>query len=165
MHINYHTLNSHALISTVMYSDHYSTGAGNSWSSHSVTISVFFFEVTVGVHIKNKITTTKKNVHYTAWWPTFILTIPVTVLNTMLIVWLRIRIKHMTTSYVYWNVHHLDIWMKIDQLDVTCFIISLFNPSAWGHLNPSSYCDVGRLFYGVFKLWSKLQRKKWRNNF
>ena len=40
-----------------------------------------------------------------------------------------------------------------------------FNPSAWGHLNPSSYCDVGRLFYGVFKLWSKLQRKKWRNNF
>ena len=36
----------------------------------------------------------------------------------------------------------------------------IFNPSAWGHLNPSSYCDVGRLFYGVFKLWSKLQRKK-----
>ena len=34
------------------------------------------------------------------------------------------------------------------------------NPSVWGHLNPSSYCDVGRLFYGVFKLWSKLQRKK-----
>ena len=34
------------------------------------------------------------------------------------------------------------------------------NPSAWGHLNPSSYCDVGKLFYGVFKLWSKLQRKK-----
>ena len=34
------------------------------------------------------------------------------------------------------------------------------NPSAWGHLNPSSCCDVGRLFYGVFKLWYKLQRKK-----
>jgi len=30
--------------------------------------------------------------------------------------------------------------------------INPFNPSAWGHLNPSSYCDVGRLFYGVFKL-------------
>ena len=39
-------------------------------------------------------------------------------------------------------------------------IIGFINPSAWGHLNPSSYCDVGRLFYGVFKLWSKLQRKK-----
>jgi hypothetical protein len=38
--------------------------------------------------------------------------------------------------------------------------IFFLNPSAWGHLNPSSYCDVGRLFYGVFKLWSKLQRKK-----
>ena len=33
------------------------------------------------------------------------------------------------------------------------------NPSAWGNLNPSSYCVVGRLFYGIFKLWSKLQRK------
>jgi hypothetical protein len=39
----------------------------------------------------------------------------------------------------------------------------ILNPSAWGHLNPSSYCDVGRLFYGVFKLWSKLQRKKLNN--
>ena len=37
---------------------------------------------------------------------------------------------------------------------------NIINPSAWGHLNPSSYCDVGRLFCGVFKLWSKLQRKK-----
>jgi hypothetical protein len=25
-----------------------------------------------------------------------------------------------------------------------------FNPSAWGHLIPSSYCDVGRFFYRVF---------------
>ena len=38
--------------------------------------------------------------------------------------------------------------------------LAILNPSAWGHLNRSSYCDVGRLFYGVFKLWSKLQRKK-----
>ena len=29
-------------------------------------------------------------------------------------------------SYVYWTVHHLGSWIKIDQLDVTCFIISLF---------------------------------------
>ena len=28
--------------------------------------------------------------------------------------------------YVYWTVHHLDSWIKRDQLDVTCFIISLF---------------------------------------
>ena len=28
---------------------------------------------------------------------------------------------------MYWTVHHLDSWIKIDQLDVTCFIISLFN--------------------------------------
>ena len=25
------------------------------------------------------------------------------------------------------------------------------NPTARGHLNPSSYCDVGRFFLGVFK--------------
>ena len=29
--------------------------------------------------------------------------------------------------YVYWTVHHLDSWVKWDQLDVTCFIISSFN--------------------------------------
>ena len=27
------------------------------------------------------------------------------------------------------------------------------NPSAWGHLNPSSYCDVGRFLYRVFDLY------------
>ena len=46
------------------------------------------------------------------------------------------------------------------QIKIESDNINKFNPSAWGHLNPSSYCDVGRLFYGVFKLWSKLQRKK-----
>jgi len=30
-------------------------------------------------------------------------------------------------SYVYWTVHHPVISIKIDQLDVTCSIISLFN--------------------------------------
>ena len=29
--------------------------------------------------------------------------------------------------------------------------INSLNPSAWGHLNPSPYCDVGRFFYRVFK--------------
>jgi len=29
--------------------------------------------------------------------------------------------------YVYWTVHHRDSWIKIDQPDITCFIISLFN--------------------------------------
>jgi hypothetical protein len=28
--------------------------------------------------------------------------------------------------YVYWTVLHFDSWITIDQLDVTCFIISLF---------------------------------------
>jgi len=32
-----------------------------------------------------------------------------------------------SVSYIYWTVHHLASSIKIDQLDVTCFIISLFN--------------------------------------
>ena len=30
-------------------------------------------------------------------------------------------------TYVYWTMHHLDSRIIIDQLDVTCFTISLFN--------------------------------------
>ena len=59
---------------------------------------------------------------------------------------------------------HLELWQATVPIAVflsaAVFMATSFNPSAWGHLNPSSYCDVGRLFYGVFKLWSKLQRKK-----
>ena len=29
-------------------------------------------------------------------------------------------------SYAYWTVHHLDIWIKVDQLDDTCFIMSIY---------------------------------------
>ena len=35
--------------------------------------------------------------------------------------------KDAEASYVYWTVHHIDSWIKRDQLDFTCFIISLFN--------------------------------------
>ena len=40
---------------------------------------------------------------------------------------LKPAITTVPLSYVYWTVHHLDNWIKIDQLDVTCFITSLFN--------------------------------------
>ena len=40
-------------------------------------------------------------------------------------------------SYVYWTVHHLDSWVKRDQLDVTCFIISLFNVEHVSDVNTS----------------------------
>jgi len=40
-------------------------------------------------------------------------------------------------SYVYWTVHHLDSWIKRDQLDVTCFIISLFNAQHISDVNTS----------------------------
>jgi len=40
-------------------------------------------------------------------------------------------------SYVYWTMHHLDRWIKRDQLDVTCFIISLFNAQHVSDVNTS----------------------------
>jgi len=40
-------------------------------------------------------------------------------------------------SYVYWTVHHLDGWIKRDQLDVTCLIISLFNARHVSDVNTS----------------------------
>jgi len=39
--------------------------------------------------------------------------------------------------YVYWTVHHLDSWVKRDQLDVTCFVISLFNAQHVSDVNTS----------------------------
>jgi len=39
--------------------------------------------------------------------------------------------------YVYWTEHHLDSWVKRDQLDFTCFIISLFNAQHVSDVNTS----------------------------
>ena len=41
------------------------------------------------------------------------------------------------SPYVYWTVHHLDSWIKRGQLDVTCFIISLFNAQHVSDVNTS----------------------------
>ena len=40
-------------------------------------------------------------------------------------------------TYVYWTVHHFDSWIERDQLDVTCFIISLFNAQHVSDVNTS----------------------------
>jgi hypothetical protein len=40
-------------------------------------------------------------------------------------------------SYVYWTVHYLGSWLKRDQLDVTCFFISLFNSQHVSYVNTS----------------------------
>jgi hypothetical protein len=56
-------------------------------------------------------------------------------------------------SYVYWTVHHLDSWIKRDQLDVTCFCISLFNAQHVPDvIHPSSgACDLCvELFHGLY---------------
>ena len=42
-----------------------------------------------------------------------------------------------TAFYVYWTVHHLYSCVKRDQLDVTCFIISLFNAQHVSDVNTS----------------------------
>jgi len=45
--------------------------------------------------------------------------------------------RYPTEPYVYWTVHHLDSWIKRDQLDVTCFIISSFNAQHVSDVNTS----------------------------
>ena len=40
-------------------------------------------------------------------------------------------------TYVYWTVHRLDRWIERDQLDVTCFIISLFTVQHVSDVNTS----------------------------
>jgi len=35
-------------------------------------------------------------------------------------------------SYAYWTVHHLDIWIKVNQLDDTCFIMSIYCSTCFG---------------------------------
>ena len=42
-------------------------------------------------------------------------------------------------SYVYRTVHHLDRWIKRDQLDVTCFFISLFHAQYVSDVNTSIF--------------------------
>ena len=49
----------------------------------------------------------------------------------------KVEEKIKTHSCVYWTVHHLDSWIKRDQLDVTCFIISLFNAQHVSDVNTS----------------------------
>jgi len=60
-------------------------------------------------------------------------------------------IKFVYESYVYWTVHHLDSWIKGDQLDVTCFIISLFNAQQVSDVNTSIFRSL-RLICWVI-LW------------
>ena len=48
-------------------------------------------------------------------------------------------------SYVYWTVHHLDSWIKRDQLDVTCFFISLFNTQHVSDVNTSVLRSLRRI--------------------
>jgi len=57
-------------------------------------------------------------------------------------------------SYVYWTVHHFDSWIKRDQLDVTCFFISLFNAQHVSDVNTSILRSL-RLIYWVIS-WAVL---------
>ena len=49
----------------------------------------------------------------------------------------KFTVDLIVTSYVHWTVHHLDSWVKRDQLDVTCFIISLLNAQHVSDVNTS----------------------------
>jgi len=46
-------------------------------------------------------------------------------------------LQRSTPTYIYLTVQHLDSWIKRDQLDVTCFIISLFTAQHVSDVNTS----------------------------
>ena len=52
-------------------------------------------------------------------------------------------------SYFYWTVHHLDTSIKIDQLDVTCFIIPLFTDQHVSNVSTSIFRSL-RLIVDLF---------------
>jgi len=74
--------------------------------------------------------------------------------NQMNVVWMLVKsINNSITcnsSYVYWTVHHLDSWIKIDQLDVTCFIISLFTAQHDSKVSTSIFRSL-RLIVNLFR--------------
>jgi hypothetical protein len=64
------------------------------------------------------------------------------------------HVEHLTDinklyTEVYWTVHHLDSWIKIDQLDVTCFIISLFTAQHVSNVSASIFRSL-RLIVDLF---------------
>jgi len=55
-----------------------------------------------------------------------------------------------SVSYVYWTVHHCDSWRTKDQLDVTCYFISLLMCSTYfGYILMSETC-------WTHKKWNKI---------
>jgi len=65
---------------------------------------------------------------------------------------INIKIKQF---YVYWTVHQLDTWVKRDQLDVTWFIISLFNAQhVLDVLTPETCWALSKEIKQVTSSWS-----------
>jgi hypothetical protein len=50
-----------------------------------------------------------------------------------------LNVQHSYTCYVYWTVHHLDSRINTDQLDVTCFIISVFTAQHVSNVSTSIF--------------------------
>jgi hypothetical protein len=61
---------------------------------------------------------------------------------------LYITSRNQRQTYVYWTMYHLDSWIKIDQLDVICFIISLLLNMFRMLVHPSSgACDLLWIYF------------------
>jgi len=61
----------------------------------------------------------------------------------------RMNCLNAPVFYVYRTVHHLDCWIKRDQLDVTCFIISIFNAQRVSDFNTSILRSLRLICYFV----------------
>jgi len=89
-----------------------------SFSKQDITL-VYRYNIIIYVHVYRKVQRDERNRHC--------IYEPFTILN----------LEQSEISYVYLTVHHLDSWIKRDQLDVTCFIIPLFNAQQVSDVNTS----------------------------
>jgi len=60
-------------------------------------------------------------------------------------------VKDRLSSYVYWTVRRLDGWIKMEKLDVTCFIISQFTAQHVSNVSTSIFRSL-RLIVDLFHM-------------
>ena len=118
----------------------------DSWIKRDqLDVTCFIISLFNAQHVSDVNTSILRSLRLICWVTSWVVLLWFDVCWCYVVVWLwwcGIRMQaeavfYYALSYVYWTVHHLDSWIKRDQLDVTCFIISLFNARHVSDVNTS----------------------------
>ena len=77
---------------------------------------------------------------------------------------IKVVIPYICASCVSWTVHHLDSWIKRDQLHVTCFIISLFNAQHVSDANTSIHEITQQISHKLLRMDVLISETCWAWN-